>query len=293
MRKLLILLLAWPFTGCGGQPAKVIDPESVMELDLRSRSTSGEPKLTQVAWGFPDTAFIVCDMWDDHWCKGAARRVGELAGTMNQVLQVARRRGALIIHAPSSTVAFYKDTPARKRAQQAPFAPSPAPLSTDDRWDTKWCWPDKAREPELPIDDSDMGCDCDQKCKIRSAWTRQIATLEIDQTKDAITDDGQETVNLLAQHQIKHVVLLGVHLNMCVLGRPFAIRQLVHQGRDVALIRDMTDTMYNSKMRPQVNHFAGTDLVVEHVEKYWCPTFTSDRVLPQAKPFKFKEDPRP
>jgi nicotinamidase-related amidase len=293
MRKLLLVLLALPFSGCAGPSKGDLPPEHVMQLDLRSRSASGEPKSTHVAWAAPDTAFIVCDMWDDHWCRGAARRVGELAEAMNRVLQAARQKGAFIIHAPSSTVAFYKDTPARRRAQEAPFAASPSPLSKDERWDTKWCWPDKSREPELPIDDSDMGCDCEQKCTIRSAWTRQIATIQIDQTKDAITDDGQETVNLLAQRHIKHVVLLGVHLNMCVLGRPFAIRQMVHQGREVALMRDMTDTMYNSKMRPQANHFAGTDLVIEHVEKYWCPTFTSDQVLEGTKPFKFKEDVRP
>jgi hypothetical protein len=45
-------------------------------------------------------------------------------------------------------------------------------------------------------------------------------------------------------------------------------------------------------MRPKVNHFAGTDLVIEHVEKYWCPTFTSADVV-GGKPFKFKEDSRP
>ena len=52
------------------------------------------------------------------------------------------------------------------RARQAPMAKSPAPLSEKDRWGTKWCWPDPAREPDLPIDDSDMGCDCASKCTI-------------------------------------------------------------------------------------------------------------------------------
>jgi len=268
------------------------EPDNALTLHLRSRSKAGTASMSTVRWAPQETAFIVCDMWDDHWCKGAARRVGELAGPINQVLKTARERGALVIHAPSSTVAFYKDTPARKRAQQAPFAKSPVPLSMDDRWDTKWCWPDKSREPDLPIDDSDMGCDCAEKCKIGKAWTRQIASIEIDPDKDAITDDGQETVNLLAQYGIKHVVIMGVHLNMCVLGRPFAIRQLVHQGREVALVRDLTDTMYNSKMRPQVNHFAGTELVIEHVEKYWCPTITSADVVGEG-PFKFREDTRP
>jgi nicotinamidase-related amidase len=282
MKKLIVGLLL--LSGCASEATKA--PEGSMTLTLRAVS-----KSWPVAWEPSETAFIVCDMWDDHWCKGAARRVGELAVPMNRVLAHARDRGSFILHAPSSTVAFYKDTPARKRAQAAPFAKSPAPLSTDDRWGTKWCWPDKSREPELPIDDSDMGCDCAEKCKIREAWTRQIAAIDIDQGKDAITDDGQETVNLLAQYKIKHVVLLGVHLNMCVLGRPFAIRAMVQQHRDVALLRDMTDTMYNSQMRPKVNHFAGTDLVIEHVEKYWCPTFTSDQFVGGA-PFKFNEDAR-
>jgi nicotinamidase-related amidase len=292
MRLFLLALPALALWGCA-TGTNAIPPEQTMHLKLRSRSASGEVKVTDVTWNATETAFIVCDMWDDHWCKGAARRVGELAVPMNQVLAAARQRGSLIIHAPSSTVSFYKDTPARKRAQEAAYAKPSAPLSTDDRWDTKWCWPDKSREPDLPIDDSDMGCDCAQKCKIGGAWTRQHPSIDIDPAKDAITDDGQETVNLLAQYKIRHVVLLGVHLNMCVLGRPFAIRQMVHQGREVALLRDMTDTMYNSQMRPKVNHFAGTDLVIEHVEKYWCPTFTTADLSPGATPFKFKEDVRP
>jgi hypothetical protein len=31
---------------------------------------------------------------------------------------------------------------------------------------------------------------------------------------------------------------------------------------------------------------------VEHIEKYWCPSFTSADVTGGA-PFRFKEDPRP
>ena len=136
-----------------------------------------------------------------------------------------------------------------------------------------------------------MGCPCPTKCTIREAWTRQVATIEIDSERDAITDDGQETWNLLAARGIDHVVLLGVHLNMCVLGRPFAIRQLVHLGLSVALVRDMTDTMYDPRMKPNVNHFTGTDLVVAHIEKYWCPSFESTDLL-GGVPFRFKEDTR-
>jgi len=269
--------------------------DSSLRLHLRSQSKgpSGAPTITErtATWDPKKTAIIVCDMWDDHWCKSASRRVGELAGPMNALLKQARAQGVFVIHAPSSVTRFYQDTPQRRRAQAAPFAKTPVPLAEVERWGTAWCWTDPKHEQVLPIDDSDMGCSCvGQKCTIREAWTRQIATLEL-APEDALTDNGQETWNLLIERGLDHVILCGVHLNMCVLGRPFAIRQLVYLGKEVALLRDMTDTMYNPERPPGVDHFTGTDLVVGHVEQFWCPTFTSTD-LTGKPPFRFAEDQR-
>lgn len=269
--------------------------ETSLSLRLRSAAAPGSgtgPSLEKtVQWDPKKTAIIVCDMWDDHWCKSAAARVGELAEPMNAMLKKARQQGVFIIHAPSSVTGFYRDTPQRRRAQNAPFAKTPVPLATAERWGTAWCWTDAKHEGVLPIDDSDMGCSCTgQKCTIREAWTRQIATLEL-APEDALTDNGQETWNLLTERGIDHVILCGVHLNMCVLGRPFAIRQMVYLGKDVALIRDFTDTMYNPERPPGVDHFTGTDLVVGHVERYWCPSFLSTD-LTGKPPFRFQADTR-
>lgn len=271
--------------------------DSSLRVNLRSRVKSAttpdqfDVRVSKTTWDPKKTALIICDMWDDHWCKGAAERVGELAVRMDQVVRQARGRGMLIIHAPSSVTDFYKDTPQRQRAQAAPFVATPVPLSNSDRWGTKWCWPDASREPALPIDDSDMGCDCPTKCTIREAWKRQTSAIHI-APEDAITDNGQETWNLLKQRGIENVILAGVHLNMCVLGRPFAIRQQVLLGQNVALLRDLTDTMYNHEKAPRVSHFEGTDLVVEHIEKFWCPSFTSTDITGEPA-FHFKEDRRP
>jgi nicotinamidase-related amidase len=271
------------------------DEPAALTLTLRSRTAVPDkepvtPTERKVEWAPKKTAIIVCDMWDHHWCKSAEARVGELAGPLNEMLKVARARGVFVIHAPSTCTNFYKDTPQRKRAQDSPFAKTPVPLSTAPRWGTAWNWPDGKREGVLPIDDSDMGCDCKTKCEIRSPWTRQTAAIEIAEA-DAITDNGQEVWNLLTERQIDNVILCGVHLNMCVLGRPFAIRQMVKLGKNVALVRDMTDTMYNPDHPPGISHFAGTDRVVEHVERYWCPSFVSTDIT--SKPaFRFKDDPR-
>src|SRR5207253_10096983 len=122
-------------------------------------------------------------------------------------------------------------------------------------------------------------------------WLKENEILKIADA-DVVSDSGVEIWNLLEQRGIQNVILVGVHTNMCVLGRPFGLRQLAENGKNVVLMRDMTDTMYNPSRWPFVSHFRGTDLIVEHVEKFVCPTITSDQVL-GGKPFRFKDDVRP
>ena len=243
----------------------------------------------KVQWEPKQTAIIICDMWNQHWCKGATERVAELAPYMNEVVSRARDKGVLIIHSPSGTIGAYADHPARKRAQDAPkVANLPDGIG-------KWCnWIDENEKTVgYPIDHSDGGCDCEPTCKQGPPWPwkSQIDTIEIT-SDDAISDSGEEIWNLLDQYGIKNAILMGVHTNMCVLGRPFGLRNLAKSGKNVVLMRDLTDTMYNSKMRPVVSHFTGTDLIVEHVEKYVCPTITST-VITGKPQFCFKNDKRP
>jgi type 1 glutamine amidotransferase/nicotinamidase-related amidase len=227
------------------------------------------------------TAIVICDMWNEHWCKGATRRVAEMAPRMNELVKKAREQGVFIIHCPSDTMKFYEGTPGRKLAQAAPKAEPKVPLQ-------RWCSLDQAKEAPLPIDDADGGCDDWPQCKHPPhPWTRQIADIEI-REGDAITDSA-EAYNLMQQRGIDNVIVMGVHLNMCVLGRPFSIRQMVNQGKNVLLVRDMTDTMYNSRQRPYVPHCVGTELMIEHVERYWCPTISSAAFV-GGQEFRFSED---
>ncbi len=277
----------------GKQNAKAAANENKLTLTARSRieTSEGSRKFkvvnSQQQWKASETAVIICDMWNEHWCKGATRRVGELAGRMNQVVRKARDKGVLIVHAPSGTISHYKDHPARKRAQNAPGA---ANVPKDIR---NWCTLKSELEKkfEYPIDQSDGGCDCDPMCKQGSPWRKQIDTIDI-RDEDAISDSGAEIWNLLEQRDIDNVILMGVHTNMCVLGRPFGLRNMARYGKNVVLMRDLTDTMYNSRMRPFVNHFTGTDLIIEHIEKFVCPTITST-ALTSGPGFIFRNDKRP
>lgn len=209
-------------------------------------------------------AIIVCDMWDAHWSRGASERVDAMAPRMNEVLKAARAKGIHIIHAPSETMNVYADTPARRRLRAAPYI---SPPTEGER-----------ESPPLPIDDSDGGSDTGEP-DWHKAWSRQHPALEIDQAVDGISDNGQEIYNYLQQHGTRQVLIMGVHTNMCILKRSFGIKQLVKWGVNVALVRDLTDAMYNPARSPYVDHDTGTQLVVGYIEKFWCPTVTSDAIL--------------
>ncbi len=103
-----------------------------------------------------------------------------------------------------------------------------------------------------------------------------------------VSDQGPEIYNVLRQHHIDTVLFMGVHANMCILNRPFGVRQLSKWGLRCILVRDLTDAMYDSASRPFVSHAAGTELVIEHIEKYWAPT-TTDAELTTA----LKKNPTP
>lgn len=235
------------------------------------------------SWNPKETAIIICDMWNEHWCKGATERVTEMAPIMNNVISIAREKGVLIVHAPSDCMDYYKNHPARKLGKKY-ASKKAAALISDKKLDSE-------KDAVWPIDQSDGGCDCSPECKQGSPWTHEIDLIKISDN-DAISDSGSEIAGLFYKRGIKNVILLGVHTNMCVIGRSFGLRNMVRLGFNVALMRDMTDTMYDSKMWPNVSHFTGNSLVNEYIEKYVCPTFVSTDFTGN-KQFRFKNDSRP
>jgi len=253
-------------------------PEGLLQLHLRTRV---EPFKGSGVWyevtiqkelPVEETAILICDMWDKHWCEGATKRVAETAARMNHVIKAARSNGVFIVHSPSETMDYYASTSCRQRMISAPFSAPPKPLNLPT-------------PPPLPIDDSDGGCDTGQK-PWHKAWTRQHPAIEISES-DGVSDDGQEVYNVMQQRGIKNLIIMGVHTNMCVLNRSFGIKEMTKRRVPCVLVRDLTDAMYNPRQPPYVSHMRGTELVVEYIEKYWCPSILSDDLL---KAFPPKEE---
>jgi len=290
----LACLLIFSLSAVAAQAAEPLD------LVLQGRSDKGHIEQRPETWDAGKTAVIVCDMWDAHHCLNATKRGAELAPKIDAFISKIRESGGTVIHAPSSCMETYKDHPARKRAQAVPLSKKlPDGIS-------EWLnWIDEKEESAgYPIDHSDGGEDDDpdehaawakeleaRGKNPRAPWTAQTDGIKIDSEKDYITDDGKQNWSILEQRGIENVILVGVHTNMCVLGRPFGLRQLAKNGKNVVLVRDLTDTMYNPAMPPKVSHFQGTDLIIDHVEKFVCPTISSEQVVGGA-PHRFNQDTR-
>lgn len=244
------------------------------KINLRKR-TAKKPataSVEQAEWNASETAIIICDMWADHPCKMAAQRVDRMAPKMNQVISQARDHGVAIIHAPSGGIQLYEETPFRDRIKKAKPAKPPVPIQG-------WCYLNPEKEPPLPVDDtikrstesSIRGCDDPIADYKKNTDRHQHPAIKII-GYDVISANGQEIFNFIEQEQRKNIVIMGVHTNMCVLGRPFGIRQMKYLGKNVVLCRDLTDALYDPRDRPYVSHTRGTEMIIEHIESHWCPS---------------------
>jgi nicotinamidase-related amidase len=275
---------AQPTTPPAPQEVRIVNQPKVpgtLRLNVRERREepkgSGKFKVVEhtLDWEVAETAIIVCDMWDDHFCKMAAHRVGVMAPRMNAVLSAARDRGVTIIFAPSETMNIYAGSPHRKRMEQA--KPAVPPVKIEKR-----CLRNPESEPStLPVD-TNLDCDDCELGPVVRRHTRQHPGLDITGF-DGISDSGEEIYNYFTQEGIKNLVLMGVHTNYCILARPFGIRQMLKLGKNVVLARDLTDALYDPRQPPHVSHARGTEIVVEHIETYLCPSILSvdlTRVVP-------------
>ena len=148
-------------------------PPAAIELVVQTRDKDGKAVKATIGIVPAKTAVVAIDMWDRHWCKTHAARVGNMAPRMNRVLDACRKLGVQVVFAPSDVVNFYKDFPQR-RAMQAIPAHCERKLV-----------PFNPPAPPPPIDN----CECgpSRPCRSAGVWTRQCADLAIT-AKDLIGD---------------------------------------------------------------------------------------------------------
>jgi len=148
---------------------------------------------------------------------------------------------------------------------------------------------ERAKIP-YPLEDSDgkgslrpgEGCDSHGRSPGPAFGTKQTDDILIHPEKDFISAESgwwpsrsNEMYRILKRLNVTNVLVMGVHLNMCIMGRPVGIKTLQSWEMDTILVRDLTDAMYNPHERPYVSHEEATKLHIGFVEKIWAPSTTS------------------
>jgi nicotinamidase-related amidase len=224
------------------------------------------------------TAVVLIDVWDRHWCVSATRGVAALVPGLNRFLEAARKLGLPVIFAPSDVVDFYREYPQRRAALAVPPAAQPELRPFD---------------PPLPPWGTTGGCECgpERPCTMRMVWTRQHPDLFI-APQDLIVNcnDNRELWAVCQARRLTHLVYAGVHANMCVsYTRSSSIRQMIRLGLECILARDLTAAVTGNGYDPDrelpdpaLTPAEGTRRVVQHLERYFCPTVHSRDFLAAA-----------
>jgi hypothetical protein len=234
------------------QPKK----EQWIELTLQSRDpNTGEISLKKEKINTANLGIVVVDMWNFHWCKTSTERIGSLVPRMAEVLEKAHAMGMTIFWCPSDVADNYAGTIQYQAAVAVHRHPLP-PLAV----------------VSCPPAPDGGGCTCGpERCSGNYGWDAMNPGLVM-HDDDFMPNDLETLYSLCVERGITHLIYMGVHTQVCLLGKSIGLLNMKRAGFHCILARDLTDAhgRYDPKKGITPDHF--TQNVVAHFEKYLAPT---------------------
>ena len=226
-----------------------------IEWNLASRDRStGERSVTPTKIDPRKIGVVVVDMWNWHWCKTAAARVGSLVPRMNPCLRSLRKLGAQVFLCPTDSVDAYVGTPQREAALAVETLALPAP-----------------HRISCPPPPNGPGCACVDRCRGNWGWNRMHPDLEVGE-RDLMPNSREALYTLAKQRGITHLIYLGVHTQVCLLGKDIGLLNMKALGFECVLARDLTDSHPDYDPEKGIDPDDLTARTVAHFERYLCST---------------------
>ena len=227
-----------------------------MELELQSRDpATGQIVVTREKIDPRTVGVIAVDVWNYHWCKTATMRVDAFVPRMNKALDAARSLGMTVMLCPSDVVDNYVGYPQREAVIALPTVAVPTVLDVS-------C---------PPVPDAG-GCACGrERCAGNYGWDGMHPDLHIGEN-DWMPDTQAEVYAICQQRKLTHLIYIGFHTQVCLLGKPMGLRAMKSAGLQCVLARDMTDAHPGYDPSRDFTPDLNTEQVVEHFEKHLAPT---------------------
>lgn len=215
---------------------------------IKNRTEEVDPKRVGV---------IAVDVWNFHWCKTATMRVDAFIPRMNKALDAARDLGMTVMLCPSDVVENYVGYPQRESVLAMSLVPVP-----------------KVNDLVCPAAPDAGGCACGrERCAVNYGWDGMHPGLRIAAT-DLMPDTQAEVYAVCKKYGLTHLIYVGFHTQVCLLGKPMGLKAMKSAGLHCVLARDMTDAHPGYDPARQFTPDLNTAQVVEHFERHLAPTIS-------------------
>ena len=122
-----------------------------------------------------------------------------------------------------------------------------------------------------PVPDAG-GCACGrERCSGNFGWDGMHPAFKIG-ANDLIPDTQAEVYAVCSKLGLTHLIYVGFHTQVCLLGKPMGLRNMKAAGLHCVLARDMTDAHPGYAPERGFTPDLNTQQVVEHFEKHLAPT---------------------
>jgi hypothetical protein len=231
---------------------------AAIELSFQTRDpATGKIILTAEQVDPKRIGVIAVDVWNFHWCKTATMRVDAIVPRMNKALDAARSLGMTVMLCPSDVVDNYVGYPQREAIFALPKFPVPSVMEVT-------C---------PPVPDAG-GCACGrERCAVNYGWDGMHPALRI-ADDDLMPDTQAEVYAICQKYGLTHLIYVGFHTQVCLLGKPMGLKAMKSAGLNCVLARDMTDAHPGYDPARNFTPDLNTEQVVEHFEKYLAPTIS-------------------
>jgi len=243
--------------------AGTTDMAREIEWTLQRRDpATGEVRLGTERVNSRRIGVIAVDVWNFHWCKTATMRVDAFVPRMNKALEAARALGMTVMLCPSDVVDNYVGLPQRERVFTLPETVVP-----------------KVEEVTCPPVPDAGGCACGrERCAVNYGWDGMHPGLHLG-ADDWMPDTQAEVYAICKQRGLTHLLYIGFHTQVCLLGKPMGLRAMKSAGLQCVLARDMTDAHPGYDPARHFTPDLNTEQVIEHFEKHLAPTISLQQEL--------------
>ncbi|MBL9168548.1 MAG: NPCBM/NEW2 domain-containing protein [Verrucomicrobiales bacterium] len=234
-----------------------------IELTLQTRDPeTGKVILTRERVDSRRIGVIAVDVWNYHWCKTATMRVDAIVPRINRALEAARSLGMTVMLCPSDVVENYAGYAQREAVFALPKVVVPNVMNVT-------C---------PPVPDAG-GCACGkERCAGNYGWDGMHPALKLGGA-DWMPDTQAEVYAICQQQGITHLIYVGFHTQVCLLGKPMGLRAMKSAGLKCVLARDMTDAHPGYDPTRNFTPDLNTEQVVEHFEKHLAATIHFEQEL--------------